>query len=70
MSGFDLVRANELAAENPKADSAQLKQLDDALRALDEAGVTGMPSYRIASPYEWRGIDKIHNDRPGSPELN
>jgi hypothetical protein len=70
MSGFDLSRADELAAVNPKADSVQLKQLDDALTALDEAGVTGMPSYGITSPYEWRTLDKIRSDRPGPLEPN
>jgi hypothetical protein len=70
MSGFDLTRADELAVVNPKANSAQLKQLDEALTALDEAGITGMPSYGIASPYEWRSLDKIRSNRPGPLEPN
>ena len=52
MSAFDLDRAEELAAVNPKVDRDQLKQLDRALAALSDAGVVGTPSYGIASPYE------------------
>jgi hypothetical protein len=63
MSGFDLARANELAAENPKVDSALLNRLDAALTALEQVGITGTPSYGITSPYEWRRLEAIQRDR-------
>jgi hypothetical protein len=67
MSGFDLDRAKELALENPNADAAALKRLDDALTALDRAGATGTPSYGLASPYEWRRL-QASQDGEDSPD--
>jgi hypothetical protein len=62
MSGFDINRAETLATENPGVDTGQLRQLDDALAALDATGIKGAPSYGLVSPYEWRRLEASHSD--------